>query len=132
MSDVTEFLLARIAEDEEAMRRIAGRRWYACDDGHVQEPEVDPLVEEVEDRLPNHHNSWALVLDPARVLAECDAKRGIVELHKEVLVERPDDDVGIPYDALCEVENDDFPCATLRLLALPYADHEDYREEWRP
>ena len=24
------------------------------------------------------------------------------------------------------------PCATLRLLALPYADHPDYREEWRP
>lgn len=24
------------------------------------------------------------------------------------------------------------PCPTLRMLALPYADHPDYRQEWRP
>jgi hypothetical protein len=26
----------------------------------------------------------------------------------------------------------DWPCLTLRLLALPYADRPGYREEWRP
>jgi hypothetical protein len=25
-----------------------------------------------------------------------------------------------------------WPCQTLRLLALPYADHPDYRPEWKP
>jgi hypothetical protein len=25
-----------------------------------------------------------------------------------------------------------FPCRTLRLLALPYADREGYLESWRP
>ncbi|QYN26699.1 DUF6221 family protein [Amycolatopsis sp. DSM 110486] len=27
---------------------------------------------------------------------------------------------------------DFYPCETLRLLALPYSGHPDYREEWRP
>ncbi|MEU5023581.1 DUF6221 family protein [Streptomyces milbemycinicus] len=26
----------------------------------------------------------------------------------------------------------DAPITALRLLALPYADHPDYRDEWRP
>jgi hypothetical protein len=26
----------------------------------------------------------------------------------------------------------DFPCPTLRLLALPYGDRPGYRDEWRP
>ncbi|MEU4578956.1 DUF6221 family protein [Nonomuraea sp. NPDC023979] len=25
-----------------------------------------------------------------------------------------------------------WPCLTMRLLALPYASHHDYRKEWRP
>jgi hypothetical protein len=24
------------------------------------------------------------------------------------------------------------PCETVRVLALPYSDHPDYHEEWRP
>lgn len=65
-----------------------------------------------------------------RMLAEVDAKRRIVELHE-------------PIDGHCssclESENDfygktyeDAPCITLRLLALPYADHPDYDPAWRP
>jgi hypothetical protein len=26
----------------------------------------------------------------------------------------------------------EWPCDTVLALALPYADHPDYREEWRP
>jgi hypothetical protein len=57
--------------------------------------------------------------DPARVLAECEAKRRIVEL----VLDRPIRDHG---DCKCE------SCWTLRLVALPYADHPDYRAEWKP
>ena len=68
-----------------------------------------------------------------RVLADCEAKRRIVELHKETLIERLDDEFpGDSCDALCVVDNDDFPCVTLRLLALPYSDREGYDPAWRP
>jgi len=75
-----------------------------------------------------------LTTAPSRVLAECEAKRRIVELHE------PE---GGDYGPGCFVCNDTnyldgarlssgYPCDTLKLLALPYADHRDYREEWRP
>ncbi len=55
--------------------------------------------------------------DPARVLAECDAKRRVIELQRSDLRDDPQD-----------WEADE----VLRLLALPYAGHPDYRAEWRP
>lgn len=63
--------------------------------------------------------------DPVRVLAEVEVKRRIVDEH------------GPNEYGLCDVcvLNDDArraPCPTLRLLTLPYADHPDYRGEWRP
>jgi hypothetical protein len=65
--------------------------------------------------------------DPDRILAEVTAKREIVALHRQVqpkwcsVCDIPGDYEGRPYG-----------CTTLRLLALPYADHEDYNEAWRP
>lgn len=60
-----------------------------------------------------------------RAWAEVEAKRRILKAHAE----HPD-----PYIAgFCRTcGRTDGPCDTLRLLALPYADHPDYREEWRP
>jgi hypothetical protein len=62
--------------------------------------------------------------DPARVLAEVEAKRQVIELHGE-----PDENYCCP---ICQPEPGFyFPCRTLCLLALPYADHPDYDEAWR-
>ncbi|MFE4420419.1 DUF6221 family protein [Streptomyces sp. NPDC056817] len=68
--------------------------------------------------------------DPSRVLREIDAKRQLLELHHSI---------ELPTEALdacaeCEVTGayPEYPCRTLRLLALPYADRPGYREEWRP
>lgn len=58
---------------------------------------------------------------PSRVLAECDAKRQIVDMcgyHLE-------------FSGDVTPASDDLATATLHFLALPYADHPDYREEWR-
>lgn len=52
-----------------------------------------------------------------RVLAECEAKRRIVAWELQV-AER----------AHLQPEQR----VILQLLALPYADHPDYRQEWRP
>jgi hypothetical protein len=88
---LTEFLLARIAEDEEDARSV---HWEDAGIGSD-----DPI-----------RSRW---------LAECEAKRRIVE--------------GMTVTA--EVEGGGYEIAlrdALRALALPFADHPDYREEWRP
>lgn len=61
--------------------------------------------------------------DPARVLADIDAKLRIVDLYTHV---RYNDD-GEPY--FCG-SGEEIWYESLCLLALPYADHEDYRQEW--
>jgi hypothetical protein len=61
--------------------------------------------------------------DPARVLRELDAKRKIIAEH---------DVYSRPLGERMDCQSYDFPCTTLRLLALPYADRPGYREEWRP
>lgn len=101
MSALADFLLARIAEDE-------ARAEYVHDYG-----------------------SWSSTdhYTPARVLAECEAKRRIVDLHA------PIEGAVWPTCSCCGMYGEadvDWPCATLRALALPYADHDDYREEFKP
>jgi hypothetical protein len=72
--------------------------------------------------------------DPARVLAEVQAKRRIIDLHKPRGVEGGPpyrwtctlcDHAPVPWDSYME-----WPCLTMRLLAAPYASHPDYRAEW--
>ncbi len=60
---------------------------------------------------------------PTRILARAAADRRIVELHGDQH-ECPDwqNSSAYPY----------IGCDTLRLLALPYAGHDGYREEWKP
>ena len=106
---LTEFLLARIAEDEAAARSLGdepGRRWLHSLRG-------------VTDQDARRFGARA---NPTRVLAECEAKRRIVE-RAEIAHERAK--VG-PSDG------DSAWFLAVRYLALPYADHPDFREEWRP
>jgi hypothetical protein len=51
-----------------------------------------------------------------RGLAECWAQRHLVHLHAE------------PFHGCVEVS----PCTTLRIMALPYAGHPDFEDNWRP
>jgi uncharacterized protein DUF6221 len=92
---LADFLLARIAEDE----RIA-RAAKAADDN----PDTFSDVSSAAD------HSHYLRHTPDRVLAECEAKRRIVESFS-----------GAPLFA-----------QVLRLLALSHADHPDYDQGWRP
>jgi hypothetical protein len=89
------FLLDRIAEDE-----TRARESKEYDDKHQPVNDVMDL------------DGW---YDPERVLAECEAKRQIVELANYWLEPV---DPGIAGSDL------------LHLLALPYADHPDYQQEW--
>lgn len=107
---MSEFLLARIEADEAAARRAVARS------------EGDLWV------VTGADNAVGVDYDPARVLAECAARRRIVELHKNT---------GIDH---CEVCADDgpwydrgmlaYPCPTLLALAQPYAGEPGWRDEW--
>lgn len=83
--------------------------------------------------------------DPARVLAEVDAKRRILNLHYPVdgrvySDESPGDFKTVSVCAVCSyldreeepADEQPYPCLTVRLLALPHAGHPGWREEWRP
>ncbi len=117
---LVEFLRARLDEDEAAARAVEplghsvdmggrrnddrfahGRMGFASEDGMPR-------------TLPDGGASAHFARhDPARVLAEVEAKRRILEW--------------APIDL-----GEGHSTHIFRLLALPYADHPDYREEWRP
>jgi hypothetical protein len=69
--------------------------------------------------------------DPARVLSEVEAKRLLLAEHLPLLLSSS-------QRFFCDCQAQDgvitalYPCLTVQLLALPHADHADYREEWRP
>ena len=120
--DLDQFLLARIAEDKRiAADAAAARGRQDWDVGGTGPPE--PAAEHV----ARH--------DPARVLAECAAKRRLVmacrdsrpDLH--FLGARPPGMADFP---LTPSDQHQLAALTLALLALPYADHHDYRQDWRP
>jgi hypothetical protein len=116
---LTEFLLARIAEDELAARIANVSQTWSTD-----ETACCVMVEhDYGDNVETHHNGTAAHIarhDPARVLAECEAKRRIVADAAEYL-----DHVG-------GIESTDgLAMRVLEYLALPYADHPDWRGEWK-
>lgn len=165
---ITEFLLARIAEDEADAKAAAeakssdwmmmreavvGARWFAKDGwGMVFSADTVPSGAHEGDPLALWDDEGSRRLcpdpmaarhmarhDPARVLAECEAKRRIVGLHvvsRTMMPMRGFDqpDYEEPEDSchVCDWVPTDSACDTIRLLAHPYADHPDYDEAWRP
>jgi len=119
VSDLVEFLRQRLDEDERTARIVnadpTSDCWFDCaGDGHG-----------------DHHLRW----NPARVLAEVDAKRRILDEHAPFSQPQKMAWGEIIACSTCGSVDDsptEWPCSTVRLMALPYADHPDYREEWRP
>lgn len=110
---LTEFLLARIAEDEAAARGIL--------------PGL--LIRRDREIHPGESHGFGFVwTSPNRVLAECEAKRRIVTEFTSAVDWSQDADCPMPdlYRTRAGTVLD-----VLRLLALPYADHRDYRPEWK-
>jgi len=107
---LTEFLLARIAEDEAAAR---------------ESYEAVPPAFGAYGRLMLAAIDY-LIVDPDRVLADCEAKRRIVEVHRNH--ERDVTPYGVSLDNTARFALED----VCRTLASSYSDHPDYRQEWRP
>ena len=111
--DLTEFLLARITEDEARYRELDEF------EAKLNEPwrAFDPTVRDATQMFMTRAK-------PSHLLAECDAKRRIIRHAKSWLV----NDHGRPHETALRIAGQE----TLLSLALPYADHPDYRDEWRP
>ena len=138
MSDLAEFILACNDEDEAAARAVGPTRAWIQDcprSASIETAEGQKLW-----KLESGSTVGAGALfdhvarhQPGRVLAECDARRRRVVLHMPRTVAggtavvcfscRADDNSGRWHAA---------PCPSLRLEALPYADHPDYNEAWKP
>ncbi|SES03075.1 DUF6221 family protein [Streptomyces qinglanensis] len=152
--DLVAFLRARLDEDERLARAAAEPekwvelnreprpRWYVqlwADPDRVAviaDPESSafPVVVSIEgmdegdaqnriDHIARH--------DPARVLADIEAKRRVVRYYEDAARTLAAAEPGTPpHDLMTGAMNS--LRAALQALALPYADHPDYREEWRP
>jgi len=95
------FLLARFTEDEATAADKHDR--YDCDLHHLE-------------------TYGCCSCDyPARVLAECEAKRLAIKAAQEERRDLERNEGAIPGLPL-----------VIRALALPYVDHPDYRQEWLP
>lgn len=98
---LVEFLLARIAEDEALAREAATQGVF----------DADAYGECLSQQIADHAVNW----NPARVLAECEAKRRIVERAQAALsIYDPSDPTA--WIALYDLAD----------LAKVYADHPDY------
>jgi hypothetical protein len=127
-ADLVAFLRARLDEDEQAARTLGGVTLDAYleggDDGWAVEGEggIGAIIGDrnLAEHIARH--------DPTRVLREVEAKRQIIDeferheavLRMKTLVEPARSEAAAKRDALLLV---------LRLLALSYADHPDYRAE---
>lgn len=120
--DLVQFLRNRLTDDErqaKAAMTYAAKDWFIETSGIVTTgPEDDVYTNdrEVAEHIARH--------DPSRVLREVEAKRRIVEQH-ESIGDPPPSEFG-PDLVRAELGR------VLALLTLPYADHPEYRDEWRP
>ena len=152
MQSLVDFLMQRISEDEVAATAAGKLQFWRYDneplgwslenDGGERILTVDPRTIAV----GNYWNHAARHL-PARVLAECAAKRRIVELHKfgpgyrqrqpwEPEWPQPEYVRDVCGECYEWDEDDDCasnaaaPCATIRTMAQVYNEHPDYRQDW--
>lgn len=67
---------------------------------------------------------WGVHLDPARVLAEVEAKRRALDHYQAVRNHAKNDPAYVLAEGAVAKQ--------IQIMAAPYADHPDYRKEWRP
>jgi len=104
LTDLIRFLLSRTEDDEAELKRMTRS-------ARTPRLHAGAQPEDAETR------------SVARLRAEAASKRQIIGSVQHLLVLR---------DQPCEKPVRDAAAQILRALASPYADHPQYREEWRP
>lgn len=123
MNDLATWLRAQLDDDERMARMLQEKRpgpWSTQAD-YQGEPAGGTAVVTADGELVlvgrgGVPADYAAEWHPARVLAEVDAKRRILDW----AIEYMEGDYA-PWNETC-----------VQLLALPYADRPGYRAEWRP
>lgn len=128
---VVRFLRARLDEDEQAARVAAPGPWTTMGQrvldasppsnrlgmgmavGHAA---ASADYNETADHIARH--------DPARVLAEVDAKRQALDHYERCARHNKGDDAYVLAEGAVGRQ--------VQYMALPYAEHPDYLPEWRP
>jgi hypothetical protein len=137
---LVEFLLARVAEDEQAAQGATlGRTSWRFENMQIWSGPTTRAPSSGDVLIVKH--TWPqeaehiIRHDPARVLAECRARRAVIELHGLFMAWGrtpvcrecgPDEDVEFQV----EVHGRGWPCRTLRALALPFKAHPDFSPGW--
>lgn len=131
MSEIVEFLKARLDEDEARAQ-------------HALNADLDHLPT-VECRCGRRLHLGG---DADRALREVEAKRRIIAMHHLAELECPQSEGDYrcceEYTCQCQIDaldlrdavevrdqHAEWPCPTVRALAAVYADHPEYDPEWR-
>ena len=121
---ITEFLEARIEEDE----KVANECLLPENLRPYGDPRIPPIKPEAWGDLADNYlggdmGRFCKRFTPLRVLAECAAKRAIIELWEDPSdVDGTTADVDAGYTMGIE--------AAVKALAAVYSDHPEYQEEW--
>jgi len=119
--NTTEFLEARIVEDEREARKAVGERARV----HPDEGDDAGLQCWPDSPVP------AVLVGPERVLAECAAKRAIIELAQKASEAEQEFDDYVWAGAGPEQVDPSNGDAILFALAAVYKDHPDYDPAWQ-
>jgi hypothetical protein len=103
MSELADFLLRRIAEEERAARAA------------LRSESVSQLV------------------SPGRLLADCATRRKVVALHEVHVISDGIPAMFDGESGSCRAGQNEreYLCPTLRFLALRYADHVEFQPDWQ-
>lgn len=119
--NLSEFLLARIDEDEAALAQYE-QAWS-------QAPRTpDPVYRHWELGVDNEYA--AIHIDPTRVRDECRAKRALIEAHAREW-HTPHRDLS-PMNRYINKGRVGGLWIALQHAAMPYSAHPDYDEKWKP
>jgi hypothetical protein len=135
VSELVDFLMARIDEDEAIARGATPGRWEWFDDDlkaiepypwSVPRVVMDDDAMSKKDRygtrkrsqVADFNRAFMAHWDPQRALSECGARRALVQQTAGWIAGSPSEGGAIVADRV------------LRTLAWTYSDHPDYQEAW--
>lgn len=130
---LTEFLTARLDEDEAAAGAAGGSSWVQ-NEGRDSDT-ISTGGDWAGTLLAAEEAAHVVRYDPARVLREVEAKRAMVTLHAPRAEPAPCEhfEAMPPACQECGSALDMLGyCDTFRHLAAVYSDHDDYDQAWRP
>jgi hypothetical protein len=132
--ELHEFLEARIAEDEDYAQNIIDCEYdtYKAEWGYLSSAKVD--IGSPTDYIDAANDSTVAKFierfDPARILAECAAKRAVIDAASDEITYIPtgrslwNNDPSLGYIEKSEGR------VILEALAAPYSSHPDYDQSW--